>query len=377
MAKRDYYEVLGVGRQAGEDEIKKAYRKAALQFHPDKNPGDAKAEEKFKEAAEAYEVLSNSDKRARYDRFGHQGVDPSMGGGGGGFTMEDIFSQFGDVFSEGSPFESFFGGGGRGGGRRTNRGANLRIRVKLTLEEIAKGVEKRVKVTKAVPAEGVTYKACATCNGSGQIQRVTNTILGQMRTASTCPHCEGSGQMVDRRPPGVDPDGLQRREEVISVQIPAGVAEGMQLNVTGKGNAGRSGGPPGDLMVVIEEEAHPHFKRDGNHVLYDLPVSLVQAALGDQIEVPTLDGKARIKLEPGTQPGKLLRLKGKGLPAVNAYGRGDLIIFVNVFVPTSLSKDEKETLERLGRSENFKPSAEDGPQRTSFFDRMRDFFHQD
>jgi molecular chaperone DnaJ len=291
--------------------------------------------------------------------------------------MEDIFSQFGDVFSEGSPFESFFGGGGRGGGRRTNRGANLRIRVKLTLEEIAKGVEKRVKVTKAVPAEGVTYKACATCNGSGQIQRVTNTILGQMRTASTCPHCEGSGQMVDRRPPGVDPDGLQRREEVISVQIPAGVAEGMQLNVTGKGNAGRSGGPPGDLMVVIEEEAHPHFKRDGNHVLYDLPVSLVQAALGDQIEVPTLDGKARIKLEPGTQPGKLLRLKGKGLPAVNAYGRGDLIIFVNVFVPTSLSKDEKETLERLGRSENFKPSAEDGPQRTSFFDRMRDFFHQD
>jgi molecular chaperone DnaJ len=198
-----------------------------------------------------------------------------------------------------------------------------------------------------------------------------------MRTASTCPHCEGSGQMVDRRPPGVDPDGLQRREEVISVQIPAGVAEGMQLNVTGKGNAGRSGGPPGDLMVVIEEEAHPHFKRDGNHVLYDLPVSLVQAALGDQIEVPTLDGKARIKLEPGTQPGKLLRLKGKGLPAVNAYGRGDLIIFVNVFVPTSLSKDEKETLERLGRSENFKPSAEDGPQRTSFFDRMRDFFHQD
>ena len=377
MAKRDYYEVLGVGRQAGEDEIKKAYRKAALQFHPDKNPGDAKAEEKFKEAAEAYEILSNSDKRARYDRFGHQGVDPSMGGGGGGFTMEDIFSQFGDVFSEGSPFESFFGGGGRGGGRRTNRGANLRIRVKLTLEEIAKGVEKRVKVTKAVPAEGVTYKACATCNGSGQIQRVTNTILGQMRTASTCPHCEGSGQMVDRRPPGVDPDGLQRREEVISVQIPAGVAEGMQLNVTGKGNAGRSGGPPGDLMVVIEEEAHPHFKRDGNHVLYDLPVSLVQAALGDQIEVPTLDGKARIKLEPGTQPGKLLRLKGKGLPAVNAYGRGDLIIFVNVFVPTNLSKDEKETLERLGRSENFKPSAEDGPQRTSFCDRMRDFFHQD
>jgi len=377
MAKRDYYEVLGVGRQAGEDEIKKAYRKAALQFHPDKNPGDAKAEEKFKEAAEAYEILSNSDKRARYDRFGHQGVDPSMGGGGGGFSMEDIFSQFGDVFSEGSPFESFFGGGGRGGGRRTNRGANLRIRVKLTLEEIAKGVEKRVKVTKAVPAEGVTYKACATCNGSGQIQRVTNTILGQMRTASTCPHCEGSGQMVDRRPPGVDPDGLQRREEVISVQIPAGVAEGMQLNVTGKGNAGRSGGHPGDLMVVIEEEAHPHFKRDGNHVLYDLPVSLVQAALGDQIEVPTLDGKARIKLEPGTQPGKLLRLKGKGLPAVNAYGRGDLIIFVNVFVPTNLSKDEKETLERLGRSENFKPSAEDGPQRTSFFDRMRDFFHQD
>lgn len=376
MAKRDYYEVLGVGRQAGEDEIKKAYRKAALQFHPDKNPGDAQAEEKFKEAAEAYEILSNADKRARYDRFGHQGVDQGMGGGGGGFSMEDIFSQFGDVFSDGSPFEGFFGGGGRGG-RRANRGANLRIRVKLTLEEIAKGVEKKVKVTKAVPAEGVTYKACATCNGSGQIQRVTNTILGQMRTASTCPHCEGSGQMVDRRPPGVDPDGLQRKEEVISVQIPAGVVEGMQLSVSGKGNAGRNGGQPGDLIVLVEEEAHQHFKRDGNHILYDLPVSVVQAALGDQIEVPTLDGRARIRLEPGTQPGKLLRLKGKGLPAVNAYGRGDLIIFVNVFVPTKLSKDEKETLEKLAASENFKPTNADNSGKSSFFDRMRDFFQHD
>lgn len=376
MAKRDYYEVLGVARNASEDEIKKAYRKAAIKFHPDKNPGDASAEEKFKEAAEAYEVLSNGDKRARYDRFGHQGVNNGPGGGGG-FSMDDIFSNFGDIFSEGSPFESFFGGRGGGGGSRAraNRGTNLRIRVKLTLEEIANGVEKKIKVTKAVAAEGVTYKTCATCGGAGQVSRITNTILGQMRTSSTCPHCEGSGQMVDRRPAGVDPDGLVRKEEVISINIPAGVAEGMQLTVSGKGNAGRNGGPAGDLMVLVEEEEHPHFRRDGNNILFDLDISFVDAALGAQIDVPTLDAKARIKLEPGTQPGKLLRLKGKGLPSVNSYGRGDLIIFVNVYVPSKLSREERETLEALRDAANFQPGA-DNAKKSSFFDRMRDFFNE-
>lgn len=376
MAKRDYYEVLGLSRNAAEDEIKKAYRKAAIKFHPDKNPGDATAEDKFKEAAEAYEVLSNADKRARYDRFGHQGVNGPGGGGGGGFSMDDIFSQFGDIFNEGSPFESFFGGGGRGGRQaRANRGTNLRIRVKLTLEEIANGVEKKIKVTKAVAAEGVTYKTCATCGGAGQVSRITNTILGQMRTSSTCPHCEGSGQVVDRRPAGVDPDGLTRKEEVISINIPAGVAEGMQLTVSGKGNAGRNGGPAGDLIVLVEEEDHAHFKRDGNNILYDLDISFVDAALGAQIDVPTLDGKARIKLDPGTQPGKLLRLKGKGLPSVNSYGRGDLIIYVNMYVPTRLNKEEKETLESLREAANFQPGA-DNAKKSSFFDRMKDFFNE-
>lgn len=377
MSKRDYYEVLGVARNASDDEIKKAYRKAAIKYHPDKNPGDAAAEEKFKEAAEAYEVLSNADKRARYDRFGHQGVNNGPGGGGG-FSMDDIFSQFGDIFGDGSPFESFFGGGRGGGGgarARANRGTNLRIRVKLTLEEIANGVEKKIKVTKAVAAEGVTYKTCPTCNGAGQVSRITNTILGQMRTTSTCPHCEGSGQIVDRRPAGVDPDGLTRKEEVISINIPAGVAEGMQLTVSGKGNAGRNGGPAGDLIVLVEEEEHPHFRRDGNNIMHDLDISIADAALGAQIDVPTLDGKARIKLDPGTQPGKLLRLKGKGLPSVNSYGRGDLIIYVNVYVPTRLSREEREQMEAFRQSPNFQPGA-DNAKKSSFYDRMRDFFSE-
>jgi len=376
MAKRDFYEILGVERNAGNDEIKKAYRKAAIKFHPDKNPGDHTAEEKFKEAAEAYEILSDLDKRARYDRFGHQG----MGGGspGGGPSMEDIFSQFGDIFGEGgSPFDSFFGGG-RGGGSRSRaaRGTNLRIRVKLTLEDIAAGVEKKIRVTKAVPAEGVTFKTCSSCNGQGQVHRITNTILGQMRTTQTCPSCEGTGQVIDKRPAGVDADGLTRKEEVITIQIPAGVAEGMQLTVSGKGNAGRNGGPAGDLMVLVEEEEHDHFKRDGNNILFDLEISFSDAALGAQIDVPTLEGKARIKLDPGTQPGKLLRLKGKGLPSVNSYGRGDLIIYVNVFVPAKLSREEKEMIEKLKESPNFQPGA-DNAKKSSFVDRMKDFFHSE
>jgi molecular chaperone DnaJ len=374
MAKRDYYEVLGVDRNATDDELKKAYRKAAIKYHPDKNPGDHTAEEKFKEAAEAYEVLSDREKRGRYDRFGHQGVGGG-GFGGGGHSMEDIFSQFGDIFGEGSPFDSFFGGGrGGGGGRaRAPRGTNLRIRVKLTLEEIANGVEKKIKVTKAVPADGVTFKTCSSCNGMGQVHRVTNTILGQMRTTQTCPTCEGTGQIIDKRPAGVDADGLARKEEVITIQIPAGVAEGMQLTVSGKGNSGRNGGPAGDLIVLVEEEEHEFFKRDGNNILFDLDINFSDAALGAQVDVPTLDGKARIKLEPGTQPGKLLRLKGKGLPSVNSYGRGDLIIYVNVYVPHRLSREERETLERLREAPNFQPGADDA-KKSSFFDRMKDFF---
>jgi len=374
MAKRDYYEVLGVDRNATDDELKKAYRKAAIKYHPDKNPGDHTAEEKFKEAAEAYEVLSDREKRGRYDRFGHQGVGGG-GFGGGGHSMEDIFSQFGDIFGEGSPFDSFFGGG-RGGGdgrARAPRGTNLRIRVKLTLEEIANGVEKKIKVTKAVPADGVTFKTCSSCNGMGQVHRVTNTILGQMRTTQTCPTCEGTGQIIDKRPAGVDADGLARKEEVITIQIPAGVAEGMQLTVSGKGNSGRNGGPAGDLIVLVEEEEHEFFKRDGNNILFDLDINFSDAALGAQVDVPTLDGKARIKLEPGTQPGKLLRLKGKGLPSVNSYGRGDLIIYVNVYVPHRLSREERETLERLREAPNFQPGADDA-KKSSFFDRMKDFF---
>jgi molecular chaperone DnaJ len=374
MAKRDYYEILGVDRNATDDELKKAYRKAAIKYHPDKNPGDHTAEEKFKEAAEAYEVLSDREKRSRYDRFGHQGVGGG-GFGGGGHSMEDIFSQFGDIFGEGSPFDSFFGGGrGGGGGRaRAPRGTNLRIRVKLTLEEIANGVEKKIKVTKAVPADGVTFKTCTSCNGMGQVHRVTNTILGQMRTTQTCPTCEGTGQIIDKRPAGVDADGLARKEEVITIQIPAGVAEGMQLTVSGKGNSGRNGGPAGDLIVLVEEEEHEYFKRDGNNILFDLEINFSDAALGAQVDVPTLDGKARIKLDPGTQPGKLLRLKGKGLPSVNSYGRGDLIIYVNVFVPHRLSREERETLERLREAPNFQPGADDA-KKSSFFDRMKDFF---
>jgi molecular chaperone DnaJ len=373
MGKRDYYEVLGVAKNAGDDEIKKAYRKAAIKYHPDKNPGDAQAEESFKEAAEAYEVLSNADKRSRYDRFGHQGVNMGGGpGGGGGFSMEDIFSQFGDIFNDGSPFEGFFGGQ-RGGSARQHRGSNLRIRVKVTLEDVANGVEKKLKVTRAVPADGVTYKTCPTCNGSGQINKVTQTFLGQMRMASTCPHCEGSGKVVDRKPPGVDPDGLQRKEEIINIHIPPGVAEGMQINMSGKGNCGRNAGPAGDLLVVVEEEAHEHFRRDGHNILYDLDVSFADAALGAQIDVPALDGKVRIKLDAGTQPGKLLRLKGKGLPILQSHGKGDLIILVNVHVPTKLSREEREMLEKLRESSNFKPEETAG-KRQSFFERMREYF---
>ncbi|TNF42333.1 MAG: molecular chaperone DnaJ [Cytophagales bacterium] len=368
MAKRDYYEVLGVSKSATADEIKKAYRKLAIQFHPDKNPGNPEAEEKFKEAAEAYEVLSNPDKKARYDQFGHQGLGGNGGFGGGGMNMEDIFSQFGDIFGGGG-FGSFFGGGG--GGRRTKKGTNLRVKLKLNLQEIANGVEKKIKVKRHVVAPGVTFQTCSTCQGTGQIKKVVNTMLGQMVSASTCAVCGGSGQIVDKKPAEADSKGLIIKEEIISINIPGGVGEGMQLSMSGKGNE-TPGGIPGDLLIVIEEAEDKVLQRDGNNVVYDLYISFIDAALGSSIEVPTIDGRVKIKIDPGTQSGKMLRLKGKGIKDINGYSRGDQLIMVNVWTPTQLSKEERAMLESLKNSENFKPDP--GKQDKSFFDKMKEFF---
>jgi molecular chaperone DnaJ len=378
MAKRDFYEILGVGKNATEAEIKKAYRQQAIKFHPDKNPGNKEAEDKFKEAAEAYEVLSDSDKKARYDRFGHQGMGGAAGGGGyggGHMNMDDIFSQFGDVFGDGgNPFESFFGGGGGRGGRRSAgvRGGNVRIKVKLTLQEIATGVEKKLKFNRQVTAEGLTFKTCGTCGGAGQVRRVTQTFLGQMATTSACPTCHGSGQIVDKRPSGVGADGLVSKEEIVSVNIPAGVADGMQLSMSGKGNAGPNGGPAGDLIILIEETEDAQLKREGNNIVYDLHITFVDAALGTQVEVPTVDGKVKLKIDAGTQAGKILRLRGKGVAELNTSRRGDQLIHVNIWTPQKLTTEEKELLEKLRDAENFKPHP--GKNDKSFFDRMREYF---
>lgn len=385
MSKRDYYDVLGVSKGAAADDIKKAYRKLAIKYHPDKNPDDKAAEDKFKEAAEAYEVLSNPEKRQRYDQFGHAGAQGGFGGGygGGGMNMEDIFSQFGDVFGGGSPFDSFFGGGGQSsrGGRRTQRGTNLRIKVKLTLQEIANGVEKKIKVNKQVicnTCDGTgakdrsSFQTCKTCGGSGNVRRVTNTILGQMQTTSTCPTCNGEGSTISAKCNTCHGDGITRGEETISINIPAGVSEGMQLSMSGKGNAAPRGGVPGDLIILIEEIPHESLKREGINIIYDLHVSFVDATLGTSVEIPTIDGKARIKLEPGTQGGKILRLKGKGIPEVNSYHKGDQLIQVNIWTPKSINNDERELLERLRSSDNFKPNP--GKNEKSFFDRMKEYF---
>ncbi|MDN4166363.1 molecular chaperone DnaJ [Cytophagales bacterium LB-30] len=370
--KRDYYEILEVSKNASPEEIKKAYRKVAIKFHPDKNPNDPTAEEKFKEAAEAYEVLSNPEKRQRYDRFGHQGMNGGGGGyGGGSMNMDDIFSQFGDIFG-GSPFESFFGGGGGGRGRGGRKGSNLRIKLKLTLAEVANGVEKKIKVNRMVTADGVTFKTCPTCQGQGQIRKVVNTMLGQMVSSSACPSCSGSGKIVDQRPSGVDSSGLKQQEEIISVKIPAGVAEGMQLSMSGKGNEAPNGGIPGDLLIIIEETEDDVLKRDGNNVIYDLHISFVDAVLGTSVEVPTIDGKVKIKIDPGTQGGKILRLKNKGIKELNGYGRGDQLIYVNVWVPTAVTKEEREKLESLRASANFNPNPE--KREKGFYERMKEFF---
>jgi molecular chaperone DnaJ len=370
--KRDYYDILGVDRNATGDEIKKAYRKIAIKYHPDKNPGDASAEDKFKEAAEAYEILSNDEKRQRYDRFGHQGVGGAGGfGGGGGMNMEDIFSQFGDIFGGGgSPFDSFFGGGASRG-RRTRKGTNLRVKMKLTLKEIAAGVEKKIKVNRLVVDPSTTFKNCDSCQGTGQVRKVMNTMLGQMMSTTTCPTCGGVGQMVDSRAAGTDSSGMKRQEEVISIKIPAGVTEGMQLSMSGKGNE-VAGGIAGDLLIVIEEEEDETLKRDGNNVIFDLYISFVDAALGQQIEVPTIDGKVKIKIDSGTQSGKILRLRGKGIKDIDGYSKGDQLIHVNVWTPQHLTKDERVALEGMRDSENFKPNPSKNEK--SFFEKMREFF---
>lgn len=369
--KRDYYEILGVSKNASADEIKKAYRKVAIQFHPDKNPDDKASEEKFKEAAEAYEVLRDADKRAQYDRFGHS--RPGRGGfQGSEMNMDDIFSQFGDIFGGGggSPFDSFFGGGGTRS--RQRKGSNLRIKLKLTLEEIANGVEKKIKVHRLVKADGVTFKNCPTCGGTGQVRKVVNTMLGQMVSTSACSSCGGAGQLVDKRPPGIDSSGLQSKEELITIKIPAGVSEGMQLSMSGKGNDAPGGGPAGDLLILVEEQENKVLKRDGNNVIYDLYLNFVDAALGTSVEIPSIGGKVRIKIEPGTQSGKMLRLRGKGVKDINGYGTGDQLIYINVWVPKKLSSEEKEKLESLRESSNFQPQADSSDK--GFFERMKEYF---
>lgn len=370
MSKRDFYEVLGISKSANEGEIKKAYRKMALKYHPDKNPGDSEAEDKFKEAAEAYEVLSDPNKKARYDQYGHAGLGGGAGGFGGGMNMDDIFSQFGDIFGGFGGGGSF--GGSRGGGQRVVRGTNLRVKMKLTLEEIADGVRKKIKVNKLVNADGVTYKNCSTCNGSGRITRVAQTFLGAMQTQATCNVCQGAGKIIDQKPADANNQGLKRQEEVIEIDIPAGVEEGMQLSVSGKGNAGPFNGVPGDLIVVIEEQEHAELKREGEHLHYDAYVNFVDAVLGESIEIPTVSGKAKIKVDAGTQSGKVLRLKGKGLPILQGYGTGDLFVHIHVWTPKKVTKEERDLLEKLKASENFIPT----PDRSEkgFFQRMKDMF---
>jgi molecular chaperone DnaJ len=373
--KEDYYKILGIDKSADAAEIKKAYRKMALKYHPDKNPDDKDAEAMFKKAAEAYEVLSNPEKKARYDQYGHAAFDGAGGFGGGGMNMDDIFSQFGDIFGGafGGGGFSGFGGGFGGGGQRRTKGSNLRIRVKLNLDEIANGVEKKLKVKRKVTAPGTTYKTCPTCNGSGQITRITNTILGRMQTASPCTACGGSGQIIDSKSAGADAHGLIFKEETVSVKIPAGVVDGMQLKVTGKGNdAPGSNGIPGDLLVVIQEESHPTLKREGDNLHYDLYVSLPDAILGATKDIDTVTGKVRIKIEPGVQSGKILRLRGKGISSINSYGKGDLLVHVNVWTPKTLSKKQRDFFEEMRTDEHFEPKPDHNDK--SFFEKVKDMF---
>ena len=366
--KRDYYEVLGISKTATPEEIKKAYRKKAIEYHPDKNPGNKEAEEKFKEAAEAYEVLSNPEKRSRYDQFGHAGVGGAASGGfsGEGMSMEDIFSQFGDIF--GGHFGGF-GFGGFGGGGRThkhvNRGTDLRVKVKLTLKEISTGVEKKIKVKKYVSCKacngtgaenGTAYTTCSTCNGSGVVTRVQQTFLGAMQSTSTCPTCGGEGKTITKKCAACNGEGILKEDEIITINIPAGGMEGMQLSMSGKGNAARHGGVNGDLLILIEEEPHDELLRDENDLIYNALLDFPTAALGGTLEIPTIDGKVKVKIDPGTQPGKVLRLRGKGLPSVNRYGVGDLLVNLSVYIPEKLNSEEKKSIEKFVGQQNFTPT---------------------
>lgn len=383
MAKRDYYEVLGVDRNASADDLKKAYRKLAMKYHPDRNPGDKEAEEKFKEAAEAYDVLSDPNKKAKYDQFGHAAFE----GGAGGMDMNDIFSHFGDIFGDlfgggGGGFSGFggFGGGGARRGTRVSRGTNLRIKMKLTLEEIEKGCEKKIKVNKYVAcktcggtgARNNSYETCSHCNGSGVVTEVRRTILGSMQTQSVCPHCGGNGKIIKDKCHDCNGEGIVRSEENITIKIPAGVSDGMQLSMQGMGNAAPHGGVPGDLIVVIEEIPHEVFERQETNLYYNAFITFGQAAMGASIEIPTLTGKVKVKIDPGTPSGKVLRLRGKGLPEVNGYSRGDLLVSINVWVPKNLSREEKELLTKLDQSPNFQPNP--SKQERGFFDKMKDLF---
>ena len=372
--KKDFYEILGISKNATPEEIKKAYRKKAIEFHPDKNPGNKEAEENFKTCAEAYEVLSDPNKKAKYDQYGHQAFDGSGGyGGGHHMNMDDIFSQFGDIF--GGAFGGgggFSGFGGNSGGQRRVKGSNLRIKVKLTLEEVANGVEKKVKVKRKIQAAGVKYKTCPTCNGQGQVLRVTNTILGRMQTATTCTTCGGSGQTIESKPSNADVHGMIMEDETVSIKIPAGVVDGMQLKVSNKGNDAPGNGIPGDLIVVIEELEHEFLKREGENLHYDLYISFPEAALGVSKEIDTVNGKVRIKLEEGIQSGKILRLKGKGIPSLNSYGSGDLLVHINVWTPKKLDKEQRQFFENSLNNENFKPNPEKSDK--SFFEKVKDMF---
>lgn len=383
MAKRDYYEVLGVSKTASADEIKKAYRKKAIQYHPDKNPGDKEAEEKFKEAAEAYDVLSNPDKRARYDQFGHAAFENGGGGAGGGFygggmSMDDIFSQFGDIFGS----FGFGGGRARSGGRSVNKGTNLRVKVTLTLAEVATGVEKKLKVHKyikcthcqgtgAKDGSSSGYTTCSTCKGQGYVTSIVNSIFGQMQSQQTCPQCGGQGKIIKDKCPHCNGEGIVAGDEVITVKIPAGIEAGMQLSVSGKGNAARRGGINGDLLILIDETPDKELVRDGKNLIYHLYLPIPDALLGAAVEVPTIDGKVRLNIEAGTQPGKVLRLKGKGLPDVNGYGKGDLLVRVDLFVPQSLNSNDKKLVEEMRKSSTFSPTTK---EKEGFFQRMKQVF---
>ena len=386
---RDYYEILGVERTVSADGLKKAYRKLALQYHPDRNPDDADAEAKFKEAAEAYEVLSNPDKRARYDRFGHAGVRNGAGGGGAGFQdINDIFSAFSDIFGGGSGtiFEDIFAGAGGGRARRGQgrRGSGLRIQLPLTLEEIAEGVEKKIKVRKFVACEvcegsgaeggSAGYSTCGTCNGVGEVRQVSRTVFGQFVNVQACPTCHGEGRIVENKCGNCGGEGRVRGEETIAIPVPAGVMEGNYLTMRGAGNAGIRGGAAGDLRVEIEELPSEAFVRDGLDIYHDVHISFPDAALGTDVEVPTLKGRARLEIDPGTQPGKILRMKGRGLPELQGSRRGDQMVRIHVWTPRDMTSEERDIMEQLRESPSFAPRPEESPDRKSFFSRVKDVF---